>query len=236
MAIELLQQVGLNKYESEAYYTLIVEGPLTGYELGKRSNVPLSRSYGILNRLMQKGLAVIQPGGPPRYAAEGPEHWLDRVRQAHAATLTALTAALAELRRPSAADEFWVRRSRQNILAKAQAMVAQAERTVDLRFPATVAGELMPALDRARLRGCRVLALSAVAAADADADWCCPPTKATRSRMPARPLVMLRARTPATAKPTPWSATSRYSRSASTQSCTRAVRTRACRAILVGAS
>jgi hypothetical protein len=41
-AIELLQQIGLNKYEAEAYYTLLSEGPLTGYELGKRSLSPVS--------------------------------------------------------------------------------------------------------------------------------------------------------------------------------------------------
>jgi sugar-specific transcriptional regulator TrmB len=170
MAIELLQQVGLNKYEAEAYYTLLVEGPLTGYELGKRSNVPLSRSYEILTRLTQKGLAVVQPGEPPRYAAEAPEHFLDRVWQSQSATLLALAAALAGLSRPSAADEFWVRRGRQNILAKAQAMVVNAERMVELRFPAPVADELMPALDRARRRGCRVMAWPALATSDADAE------------------------------------------------------------------
>ena len=37
MAVELLQRVGLSKYEAEAYYVLLLQGPLTGYELGKRS-------------------------------------------------------------------------------------------------------------------------------------------------------------------------------------------------------
>ena len=79
-AIEQLQQVGLNKYEAEAYYTLLAEGPLTGYELGKRSQVPLSRSYEVLERLTRKGLALVQPGDPPRYIAEDPERFLGQVR------------------------------------------------------------------------------------------------------------------------------------------------------------
>ena len=53
--IDLLQRVGLNKYEAEAYAALLRYGPLTGYELGKRSEVPLSRSYEILERLVAKG-------------------------------------------------------------------------------------------------------------------------------------------------------------------------------------
>ena len=42
---------------------------MTGYELGKHSAVPLSRSYEVLERLNQKGLALVQPGNVPRYAA-----------------------------------------------------------------------------------------------------------------------------------------------------------------------
>src|SRR5919205_2028704 len=99
MVIDLLQQVGLNKYEAEAYAALLQHGPLTGYELGKRSGVPLSRSYEILERLAAKGLALTQPGDPPRYAAEAPEQFVDRTRTATTATLDALAGALAELGR-----------------------------------------------------------------------------------------------------------------------------------------
>ena len=67
MAVELLQRVGLNKYEAEAYFALLADGPLTGYELGKRSSVPLSKSYETLERLTRRGLALVQPGDPPRY-------------------------------------------------------------------------------------------------------------------------------------------------------------------------
>jgi sugar-specific transcriptional regulator TrmB len=66
LLIELLQQIGLNKYEAEAYITLLAEGPPTGYELGKRSAVPLSQSYEILERLTQKGLVPIKPADPVR--------------------------------------------------------------------------------------------------------------------------------------------------------------------------
>src|SRR5579859_1158122 len=97
---ELLQQIGLNKYEAEAYYTLLCEGHLTGYELGKRSQVPLSRSYEILERLTQKGLALLQPGDPPRYLAEEPAQFLEHVRTAMAEKLEALANALAALSHP----------------------------------------------------------------------------------------------------------------------------------------
>src|SRR5215207_6762633 len=108
MVVELLQRVGLNKYEAEAYAALIQHGSLTGYELGKRSGVPLSRSYEMLERLSAKGLALVQRGDPPRYVAEAPEQFLDRTRSATSATLDALAGALAELDPPADPEGFWV--------------------------------------------------------------------------------------------------------------------------------
>src|SRR5437588_3271922 len=130
--IELLQQIGLNKYEAEAYYTLLAEGPLTGYELGKRSTVPLSRSYEILERLTQKGLTLVQPGDPPRYAAANPGQFLGQVRTTVTTTLDALTDILASLPRSDTAGEFWVLRGRPAILGRAAAMIDAARYTVGL--------------------------------------------------------------------------------------------------------
>ena len=94
MTLELLQEIGLNKYEAEAYYTLLTQGPLTGYELGKRSQVPLSRSYDVLERLSQKGLALAQPGEPARYRALEPALFLGQVRAGMEQTLQTLASSL----------------------------------------------------------------------------------------------------------------------------------------------
>src|SRR5690348_18251080 len=130
--IELLQQIGLNKYEAEAYYTLLAEGPLTGYELGKRSQVPLSRSYEILERLTQKGMALVQQSDPPRYLAENPDQFLGQVRATMTERLDTLASALATLAQSNRAGEFWVLRGREAILNRVRTMIAGAQRTVDL--------------------------------------------------------------------------------------------------------
>ena len=133
--VELLQQIGLNKYEAEAYYTLLTQEPLTGYELGKRSQVPLSRSYEILERLAQKGLALVQPGDPPRYTAEKPGQFLGQVRATMLTTLDALDSSLAALPRSDTSSEFWVLRGRQHILARVQALIVEAQKTIYLSLP-----------------------------------------------------------------------------------------------------
>jgi sugar-specific transcriptional regulator TrmB len=155
MAVELLQRIGLNKYEAEAYFALLADGPLTGYELGKRSSVPLSKSYETLERLTRRGLALVQPGDPPRYAAERPERFLAQTRADQESVLTALDSALAGVEHADPADDFWVVRGRANVLARARALIAEAESEVLIGLSG---GDdaLLAAIDEARGRGCRV--------------------------------------------------------------------------------
>lgn len=152
--VDLLQQIGLNKYEAEAYYALLVRGPLTGYEVGKYSQVPGSRSYEILERLTEKGLVLVQPGEPPRYSAQDPRAVFDRFRATMETTLNTLATSLASLARVDRVGEFWVVRGQQNILAQARSMIASTQETLDLKLPAQfdVAEQLMSA----QARGCRI--------------------------------------------------------------------------------
>ena len=157
MVVDLLQRVGLNKYEAEAYAALLQHGSLTGYELGKRSEVPLSRSYEILERLTAKGLALVQPGDPPRYAAEPPEQFLERTRTATTTTLDALAQALADAGPSATPEGFWVVRGQEHILAYANTCIARARRTLALRIAPAQSGFVADALAQARARGCRTV-------------------------------------------------------------------------------
>ena len=159
-AIEQLQEIGLNKYEAEAYYTLLAEGPLTGYELGKRSQVPLSKSYEVLERLTQKGLALVQPGDPPRYLAEDHNRFLGQVRQNMTKTLDALAGSLALTARSHTGDEFWVLRGHRHILARVRAMVMDAQQVVNLYLPPAYDAELADVLALASAKNYQILRAS----------------------------------------------------------------------------
>lgn len=156
-AIDLLQQVGLNKYEAEAYTTLLAEGPLTGYELGKRSTVPLSRSYEVLERLARQGLALVQPGDPPRYLAEPWAQLVERTRRDMFSTVDALAAALARIAAPEPVEQFWVVRGRRQILSHARSRIATTRETVYLRAGVGAERELASELSEAEARGCRCI-------------------------------------------------------------------------------
>lgn len=160
MSIELLQEIGLNKYEAEAYYALLTHGPLTGYELGKRSQVPLSRCYDTLERLSQRGLALVQPGDPARYLALEPTLFLGQVRANMEHTLHALSDNLAALPESEKPGEFWVVRGRWHILARAQSLCATATQSIQFALPETALEEISGSLAQARSRGCDVSLLT----------------------------------------------------------------------------
>jgi hypothetical protein len=160
-AVTLLQEIGLNQYEAEAYFSLVAEGPLTGYELGKRSAVPLSRSYEILERLTTRGLALRQPGDPPRYAAAAFPRFLAAVRERTTRTLDTLADALAIAASPQPWQEFWVVRGEANILDRLRVLIVDAAHRLDLLLPSIYAAPLSPLLACAPSEGRRVFALPA---------------------------------------------------------------------------
>jgi sugar-specific transcriptional regulator TrmB len=156
MAVNLLQEIGLNKYEAEAYYALLAHGPLTGYELGKRSQVPASRCYDVLERLCQRGIALVQPGEPARYRAIEPALFLNQVRAGMEESLEALSNSLSSAKQAESDGEFWVVRGRQHILARAQALCAAARATLHLTIPEGARAELAASLAQASRRGCSI--------------------------------------------------------------------------------
>jgi sugar-specific transcriptional regulator TrmB len=167
--IASLRQVGLTQYEAEAYHTLLQEGPLTGYQLGKRSRVPLPRSYDVLERLSERGLALVQPGDPPRYLAEDPAHFLEQLRGDMTNRLEELTVALMAVRAADVGEEVWVIRGRERIRDRVAAMIGEAVHSLGLQAPASISGTLADLVSEARRRGCRVLRATGTVRLEADA-------------------------------------------------------------------
>lgn len=153
MAIELLKQIGLNKYEAEGYLALLQLGALTGYELGKRSAVPLSRSYETLEHLTRKGFVLVQPGEPPRYAAIPAAAIIAHARAAQTAALDSLASELAGAALVSQPDGYWIARGTTAIRLQAEALIGGAAESIVACGPLE---PLMPALNAAETRGCRV--------------------------------------------------------------------------------
>jgi sugar-specific transcriptional regulator TrmB len=100
---EYLRQVGLTTYESEAYLALLSKRMMTAEEISRITSVPITRVYGTLEQLMQKGFAKIVQGRPKRFHAISPEQakreYLTHLRQNFETELLTIDETLRHLQR-----------------------------------------------------------------------------------------------------------------------------------------
>ncbi|GGM56581.1 sugar-specific transcriptional regulator TrmB [Halarchaeum rubridurum] len=112
-----LTDLGLSKYEAEAYRALVDAGPATARELSETSDVPMGRIYDVLGSIESRQLARSQDASrPKKYVAVDPDAALDRLLAARERELDAEADQYAtvadelrgELARPPEPDEgYW---------------------------------------------------------------------------------------------------------------------------------
>jgi sugar-specific transcriptional regulator TrmB len=74
--VDLLQQLGLNRYESKAYVALLSGGQISARDLGRITTIPQSRTYDVLQRLKDKGFAMTTPSSDKTYMPVEPKQTL----------------------------------------------------------------------------------------------------------------------------------------------------------------
>ncbi len=70
--LQPLLEIGLSKYESKVYLTLIGEGVSTAKNISDITGIPYGKVYEIINSLSYKGFAMILPTKPMKYRAVSP--------------------------------------------------------------------------------------------------------------------------------------------------------------------
>jgi len=76
LAETLNRQLDLTPYESRAYISLMMHGPMSPSELSQKTGIPRPRAYDVLRSLIEKGLLIEQSGKPPIYGAVEPTQGL----------------------------------------------------------------------------------------------------------------------------------------------------------------
>jgi sugar-specific transcriptional regulator TrmB len=90
-----LVNLGLTGYEASAYLALTRRVRATGAEVARLAALPRQRIYDVLDSLVARGLASVEPGRPAHYTAVAPDEAVDVL-------LAAQRAALAQLERDAA--------------------------------------------------------------------------------------------------------------------------------------
>ena len=159
--VDKLVRIGFSEYEAKAYVALLRESPVTGYQLAKLSAVPRSMIYEVLGKLTVRGAAMtLRKEGSTQYAPIPAQEFLEQLHREQDALINALEEDLSDLDATSDLDYVWNIEGHDNIMAKAEEMLAQAQDRIYLSLlPATVPS-LQGALERAIARGVRVVIYS----------------------------------------------------------------------------
>jgi sugar-specific transcriptional regulator TrmB len=100
---EELRRIGLTSYESETYLALLQRREVTAEEIAKMTSVPITRVYGTLEQLTQKGLARIIESRPKKFHALSPQEasreYLSNLRRNLETNLLTIEEAMTELQR-----------------------------------------------------------------------------------------------------------------------------------------
>lgn len=67
--IENLAKLGFREYETEAYLTLLMHGPLSPSKISSITKIPRPRIYDVLKGLASRGILLEQPGKQVNYVA-----------------------------------------------------------------------------------------------------------------------------------------------------------------------
>lgn len=72
-----LCELGLTAYEAKAYLALITREKFTAAELARQAHIPRQRVYDVLDGLVRRGLARLEPGAVSRFTATSPDRSIE---------------------------------------------------------------------------------------------------------------------------------------------------------------
>ncbi|AJC71973.1 transcriptional regulator [Thermococcus guaymasensis DSM 11113] len=136
--IEKLQRLGLTKYESIAYITLLKLGPSKATDITKESGIPHTRVYDVLSSLHRKGFVDVMQGTPRLYKPVNPEVVLERIKEDIVQDIEALKKAFLELYREVHGEELpeiWTIQGFDNTVERAEYVIRSAKHEVLINTP-----------------------------------------------------------------------------------------------------
>lgn len=136
--IEKLQKLGLTKYESLAYLSLIKIGPSKATDITRESGIPHTRVYDVLSSLHRKGFVDVINGSPRLYRPVNPEVVLERLKEEFTRDIEKLKEEFAELYRETHGrelPEIWTIQGFDNTVERVSYVIRNAKHEVLINTP-----------------------------------------------------------------------------------------------------
>jgi DNA-binding MarR family transcriptional regulator len=155
--VTTLQELGFSEYEARAYVALLQRSPLNGYELAKQSGLPRANVYAVLAKLEERGAALrLDTPQGVRYAPIAPDELAGRLSSRFQDSLAAARNSLQAISRPPEYEVVLNTREYPALLEHARALLAAAQRQLQIAIWPQEARALAEDLARAEARGVEV--------------------------------------------------------------------------------
>ena len=147
-----LSDVGLSKYESKVYLTLISEGVSSAKSISDVTGIPYGKVYEIINSLSYKGFLMILPSKPMKYMAVSPKQAIVAARKDVADKFVRLESTILEhfgsdfekSKNFSPADSsFLLVNGRSNAVRKVEELIKGAKKNIHIHCSANSLSRLM---------------------------------------------------------------------------------------------
>jgi HTH-type transcriptional regulator, sugar sensing transcriptional regulator len=165
-----MENLGLTGYEIRVYLSLLETGAITAADISKRSGVPYSKIYEVLNTLEEKEWLESDSSRPQKFFPKSPSTALEAMRMRHENNFRDSQSTIVNELMPmytksgiKERPEIWVARGIFNIAAKVNEIVqnSQQELLVALPFVAeNVAKPIQPILRMLHEKGVRIKILA----------------------------------------------------------------------------
>jgi HTH-type transcriptional regulator, sugar sensing transcriptional regulator len=165
-----MENLGLTSYEIRVYLSLLDAGSMTAADISKRSGVPYSKIYEVLNSLEEKGWLESDSSRPQKFFPKSPSSALESMRLHHENKFRESQSTVVNELMPmytksgiKERPEIWVARGVFNIAAKVNEIIQNTQQELLVALPhlaENVAKPLQPVLRTLHDRGVRINVLA----------------------------------------------------------------------------
>jgi sugar-specific transcriptional regulator TrmB len=166
--LELLLEIGLSKYESKVYISLVSEGITAAKNISDITGIPYGKIYEIINSLSYKGLVMMLPSKPMKYKAVSPEKVIAAIKDETQKRMGRIETSLLKDIGPLFEEnknfsgerrDFLVINGRSNVVKRTEDLIRKAENNINIQCSANSLSRLIlhkESLADAKARGLKI--------------------------------------------------------------------------------
>ncbi len=155
--IESMLSLGFNKYEAHAYVTLLLDPSKTAYEISKLSDVPQSKIYETMKKLVDRGLATAKGYKPIKYIALPLESYLDHYKSDVTNAVEFLKKNINAVAKQPTVEYIVHFNTIAQFIGKVEDVLSRATKSISLEIWAQDYHYIREALQVAKKRGVRII-------------------------------------------------------------------------------